>query len=631
MRDVRSLGVFALLAVIAIVAAAAPNPKPLQPVAPAASHADPHAMAAWDLYDRYCLACHGYNGDGLGPAAPLNWGVARSFAAGEYKWRSTPIGQPPSDDDLHLTIRYGAPGSSMPAFDGVIAPPDIDKLVAIVKAFAPGAFAKAGTPVTLGSAPAFDADRGRALWPKSGCPACHGDDGKGDGPAMKVLPYDLTALPLRRPRVSDERDIRRRAAALSIATGMSGTAMPSYAGSIPEADLWALADFVVAQGERGKRVSNGALDPQQIEDDKSVVGAWPGSGNPDEAVLWAEPIKPQGPAPDSLAPAQASLRSRQCARCHAKQFREWNASLHSSAASPGLRAQIDVTSTQGSASCRRCHSPLAEQKPDQPGYDADLRDEGVTCAGCHVRDWTRRGPARIAASLLPAPAYPLVELAIYERGDFCMGCHQLPPRTAVAGKPLLNTYKEWLEGPYMKRGIECQHCHMPNREHTFLGVHDREIFRQGIKLTATATRKADGVSVSVELRNVGAGHMLPTTPTPAAWITIELLDDRGRAIDGTGTDMRIGRDHLLGRRVARALRHAHPARRGGDAREDVEDGRRARGARDGGGAPRRLLRALLRAAPRREARGRAALAVRAGARACARGYYVAEDRIIAVP
>jgi hypothetical protein len=94
---------------------------------------------------------------------------------------------------------------------------------------------------------------------------------------------------------------------------------------------------------------------------------------------------------------------------------------------------------------------------------------------------------------------------------------------------LLDTYREWLEGPYMRRGIQCQHCHMPNREHTFRGIHDPETVRQGIALTARAARAArtadDGVvTVTAEVRNIGAGHYLPTTPTPAMWLVVELVD-----------------------------------------------------------------------------------------------------------
>ena len=113
----------------------------------------------------------------------------------------------------------------------------------------------------------------------------------------------------------------------------------------------------------------------------------------------------------------------------------------------------------------------------------------------------------------------------------------------VNGKPLLNTYKEWLESPYMARGIQCQHCHMPERAHTWKGVHDPDTFRQGIRVEAIAARGKTGVvSVRARLWNQGAGHMLPTTSTPAAWLDVALVDRKGVTIRGATASMRIGRD-----------------------------------------------------------------------------------------
>jgi hypothetical protein len=217
--------------------------------------------------------------------------------------------------------------------------------------------------------------------------------------------------------------------------------------------------------------------------------------------------------------------------------------VHAAASVWGLPARELDHAAGGEGACDRCHTPLAEQQPGIASFDAELRAEGVTCAGCHVRDWERRGPPRRAPSLLPSAGYPIVELAIYERSDFCMACHQLPPRGAVNGKPLLNTYKEWLESPYMARGVQCQHCHMPNREHTWLGVHDPATFRQGIRLSARSHRGEDGaVTVVATVTNIGAGHYLPTTPTPAVWLRVELVDDRGAPIAGARAEHRIGRD-----------------------------------------------------------------------------------------
>jgi mono/diheme cytochrome c family protein len=492
----------------------------------------PRAQSGWALYERYCLACHGASGDGRGPAAPYTRGIPRDLTTGDHAWRTTAVGQPPTDDDLRLTIRHGAPGTSMPGFD--LSPAQIDELVAVVKAFAPKAFAVRASPITLGAPPKPDAARGAELWLKAGCASCHGPDGSGTSPAARAMPsppYDLRRDVLHRPRTGD----KRTAAAWSIATGRSS--MPGYSGSLPDADLWALADHVVALNAAAR--DRTTLDDRAIDRDRTAkigVGRWPGT-DPDEAVIWGGPIKPQGPPPAALAPAQASLSAQQCARCHNKQFREWTPSLHGGATSPGLAAQMLGMKPAEAQRCLDCHAPLAEQRSDRA-----LHAQGVQCAGCHVREWKRHGPPNVAPSLLPIAGYPLATMPLYERADFCIGCHQLPPRTALNGRPLLDTYREWLEGPYMKRGIQCQHCHMPNREHTFLGIHDRETFRQGIELTARAHVNAGTVTVVATLANVGAGHYLPTTPTPAAWLSIELLDARGKPITGATDKLRIGRD-----------------------------------------------------------------------------------------
>lgn len=416
----------------------------------------------------------------------------------------------------------------MPAFP--LASAELDALVEVVEAFAPAGTARRPAVAMPVEQPG-DRTRGVALWRAQGCASCHGDDGRGH---TTTAPFDLTREPLRRPRAPGTS--AASAAYLTITHGLPGTAMPSYA-QLAVADRWALAHHVAALNRPA--VPAWPLPARALARDRARplrVGTWPGT-DPAESVVFGGAIAPQGPPPSTLAPAQASIAARQCARCHAKQYREWQPSLHHGATSPGLAAQMFGMQPAAAAACLRCHAPLPEQQTDPA-----LREDGASCAGCHVRGWQRHGPPGVAPSLLAVGSYPLTTLPLYERADFCLPCHQLPARTAVAGKPLLDTYREWLEGPYMPRGIQCQHCHMPNREHTFLGIHDRETFRQGIALTATATRAASAIHVSATLTNVGAGHYLPTTPTPAAWLTLELVDTRGAAIAGARATQRIGRD-----------------------------------------------------------------------------------------
>ncbi len=511
-----------VLAAVAVLAGAWATPPPA-----------PQARPGWPIYERFCLSCHGTRGAGRGPAAPFVWPAPRDFTRGELKWRSVPAGQAATQDDLRATIRLGAPGTSMPGFP-TLTTAQVDDVIDVVRGFAPAALAAVQTPVVLGGAPRPDPARGAVLWAAKGCATCHGT---GDGRvAAGIAAYDLAVL--HRPREPGAEALRR-AAAWSIATGLTGTTMPSFAGALSDTELWALADHVVAMGD-ARATDRSVIHPATIAADRAApiaTATWPGHGAPDEAAVFGARVAPQGPPPAGLAPAQASLHAAQCGRCHAKQVREWSPSLHGGAVSPGLLAQLEDMPAARRANCLRCHAPLAEQATDNA-----LLAEGVSCAGCHVRGWVRHGPPVVAPSLLSLPGYPLVTVGLYERADFCMPCHQLPPRDALAGRPLLNTYKEWLEGPYAARGVQCQHCHMPNREHSVLGVHDRATFRQGIELVAGAQRQGASVTVSATLRNIGAGHYLPTTPTPAAWLSIALIDARGQVITGAAARHRIGRD-----------------------------------------------------------------------------------------
>ncbi|ACY18863.1 c-type cytochrome [Haliangium ochraceum] len=559
---------------------AAPAQTP-RPGAPAAAD-DATAELGAQLYDRFCLACHGTYGDGQGPAADWLWPRPRDFTRGEYKWRSTPSGAPPLAADIAAAIRYGAPGTTMHGFGEWLSEGQVAALVVHLRGFAPEAFARAAEPVRIDAPPPLgpaELARGRELYAQLGCLACHGDEGRGDGPAAAALrdaegapaaPYDLARSALRRPRSPDTPAVA--AIYASVLTGLSGTPMPGYAGAASAADLWAVAAFVdslrAPAADAAASVAERAIPAAAIARDRenrdTYGGYWTGHGSELEQAVFGETIAVQGPPPSKLAPAQASLDAERCQRCHAKQVREWGGSIHANSTSPGVMAQIAYHKRNGSSleSCQRCHAPLAEQLPElrpghgggdddsrdylpNPRFDADLRAQGLNCAGCHLRSWTRLGPPRADGSkLLAAPGYPLAEAAIYERSDFCLGCHQLPPRLAVNGRPLLDTYREWLQGPYMKRGIQCQHCHMPNREHTWKGIHDPETFRQGIELDTIAARSNSTGAVSVRARvtNVGAGHYLPTTPTPAAWLRVELLDGEGEPIPGAHAEKRIGRD-----------------------------------------------------------------------------------------
>jgi cytochrome c oxidase cbb3-type subunit 2 len=108
-----------------------------------------------------------------------------------------------------------------------------------------------GPPLYIGKPPAPSKqllDRGKEVWQSAKCWECHGQGGKGDGekaPGLKddlgfqIVPADLTSGQFKSgPAVED---IFR-----TMTTGLSGTPMPSYRDSLPEADRWALSYYVLA-------------------------------------------------------------------------------------------------------------------------------------------------------------------------------------------------------------------------------------------------------------------------------------------------------------------------------------------------------------------------------------------------
>src|ERR1700674_456675 len=71
------------------------------------------------LYRRYCVGCHGQQGDGKGENAPFVIGplqdpLPRNFTLGLFKCRSTPTGSIPLDNDLYTTIGRGIYTTYMP-------------------------------------------------------------------------------------------------------------------------------------------------------------------------------------------------------------------------------------------------------------------------------------------------------------------------------------------------------------------------------------------------------------------------------------------------------------------------------------------------------------------------------------
>ena len=224
---------------------------------------------------------------------------------------------------------------------------------------------------------------------------------------------------------------------------------------------------------------------------------------------WRLPIPFQGDIPADYLSTARNLSASACAQCHPGQYEAWRGSRHSRATSAGLLGQLGALDYEERRHCLRCHAPRSEQQEAwenaQPSVPHDLG--GVDCASCHVREHHRYGPRDVAAT----PHGPVQRRALFRESEFCAPCHQFDEEgLSVNGKPLENTYAEWLASRYVQEEKSCQTCHMKDGRHAFAGIHDPEMTRMGLEVTA------DRLAAGARLRlwNAGAGHALPTYITP---------------------------------------------------------------------------------------------------------------------
>jgi mono/diheme cytochrome c family protein len=199
------------------------------------------------VFARHCAVCHGPDGRGNGPAAPSMFPRPRDFSSGSFKYKSTAAGEPPTDEDLLRTIRDGLPASAMPYFAGLLSTEELSAVVAQVRSFS-GAFSRPGRPVDIPAAISSSPEsvaRGKVLFAKEGCAACHGDDGRGgqrydDGSGHAVFARDLTA-PWTFRGGKRPQDVWLR-----LTTGISAGPMPAYADVLPAGARWDLVNFVAS-------------------------------------------------------------------------------------------------------------------------------------------------------------------------------------------------------------------------------------------------------------------------------------------------------------------------------------------------------------------------------------------------
>lgn len=251
-------------------------------------------------FENECAGCHGRSGDGSGPAATDLDPRPRNFRSGVFKFTSTSTGQKPKRADLFKTITRGLAGSAMPdfrllneerrhdlveyvrwlsmkgEFEHMLVTialdeeevPDAEEYAELIverwdpanlDSVFPGAPETERTPESIA--------RGREIYfdaTGANCVSCHGDTGKGDGPAVtgeqeidgevfegiyddwgyRMFPRDFSSGVFRAGEESKDLYV-------TIATGIGGTPMGSFEGVLTPEEIWDLIHFVESLGEGG--------------------------------------------------------------------------------------------------------------------------------------------------------------------------------------------------------------------------------------------------------------------------------------------------------------------------------------------------------------------------------------------
>jgi hypothetical protein len=236
--------------------------------------------------------------------------------------------------------------------------------------------------------------------------------------------------------------------------------------------------------------------------------------------------------------------------------------------------------------CGACHAPTAARTGLLPPADGSKFDvasrRGISCDFCHTVSGIEQmfnmghvsspgevkfGPRGDGRSLY----HEVKKTQVHSKADFCGSCHMvIHPATGVH---IIDTWEDWKNNEYGKRGIRCQDCHMTPtpgivkrsgraalmgkvREnlafHGFVGgssyaqdelghkeqaAMSRQFLRAAAQIELETGIMEDGtLELTVEVHNVGAGHKIPTgTPyIRIMWLQIEVVDSAGKLVYSSG-------------------------------------------------------------------------------------------------
>ncbi len=246
-----------------------------------------------------------------------------------------------------------------------------------------------------------------------------------------------------------------------------------------------------------------------------------------------------------------------CGRCHADIYNSWKRSMHAlSLTDPVFDVafmQATKANPEAKAMCLRCHAPVTMVNGDLD-LDLGITREGVTCDFCHtvtaVKMDDRKAPyvqdlGRVKRSTMrsaSSPAHDVAYSELHASAEFCGACHY---HESDNGTVVMGTYAEWMAGPYAAEGVRCQDCHMVLASGRVVQpeikksgdqinlhdlIHNTDQLKKALEVRITdLARTTGGLVATVEVANVGSGHMIPTG-IPNRTIVLQL---EARHPDGT--------------------------------------------------------------------------------------------------
>ena len=320
---------------------------------------------------------------------------------------------------------------------------------------------------------------------------------------------------------------------------------------------------------------SGANEPRSRTAQKPVATRVPLSARFDPRTQPFAFVVPQ------LAPVQGvgGVRARDCGVCHKEIYRQWQQSTHA-AALRDIQFQAEIHKPSSPRwLCLNCHIPVANQRRRlvrfltagdvmrpvsvaNPGFDAVMQKEAITCATCHVR------PDASGASVIIGPRGSVMtpHPTRADRAalrDICYRCHD-PQGERIT--PLLvcwfETRKELARSSHGKQGKHCVDCHMPKTTrrlaadfaeyaprsthgHSWVGggvpksfegylTLERRGYNPGLEARLERWERDQGkrrVRFTLALENAHAGHWLPTADPERHLLLWAWLEDiQGRRL-----------------------------------------------------------------------------------------------------